>query len=80
NRLEYKPSRHRLYSTGYGPDYYSKSPAKNPPGPSTGTKRVLRGGGWHLNTRYLRVAYRFDNGLPNYWDVRLGFRCVSGSP
>ena len=30
----------------YDDSYYSISPASNPPGPATGSYRVLRGGGW----------------------------------
>ncbi|MDP6417766.1 MAG: SUMF1/EgtB/PvdO family nonheme iron enzyme, partial [Gammaproteobacteria bacterium] len=40
----------------YGGDYYSSSPAKNPPGPGTGSSRVLRGGYWYGDTYGLRVA------------------------
>ena len=30
----------------YGSTYYESSPSTNPPGPATGTSRVLRGGSW----------------------------------
>ncbi|MDP6598855.1 MAG: formylglycine-generating enzyme family protein, partial [Candidatus Poribacteria bacterium] len=64
----------------YGSDYYSKSPAKNPPGPGTGRSRVLRGGSWlNRSTSYLRVAYRLSN-LPTGRNNDCGFRCVSGLP
>jgi formylglycine-generating enzyme required for sulfatase activity len=62
----------------YGSDYYSNSPTKNPPGPDTGSYRVLRGGSWTDHTYYLRVASRGSS----YPDIRrdnYGFRCVSGS-
>jgi len=62
----------------YGSDYYSNSPAKNPLGPDTGSKRVLRGGNWYSNTGSLRVAYRNGN-YPNNRYYYYGFRCVSGS-
>ena len=62
----------------YDGDYYSSSPATNPPGPDTGTLRVLRGGFWNLSTLSLRVAYRnYRN--PTYRSYNYGFRCVSGS-
>ena len=62
----------------YGKDYYQNSAAKNPPGPDTGSYRVLRGGGWLSNTALLRVANRLDiNPDRRHYDV--GFRCVSGS-
>ena len=63
----------------YGSDYYNNSPTKNPPGPDTGSRRVLRGGGWLLKTNYLRVASRDNYGSPNARNNHFGFRCVSGS-
>ena len=33
-------------SDWYGQNYYSVGPLKNPTGPSTGTYKVIRGGGW----------------------------------
>ena len=63
----------------YGSDYYSKSPAENPPGPGTGSRRVLRGGGWTDSTLNLRVARRDGSG-PDGRNCLLGFRCVSGLP
>ena len=65
-------------SDWYGSDYYSNSPTKNPPGPDTGSDRVLRGGSWSRDTYGLRVAHRNVNS-PNNRTYRLGFRCVSGS-
>jgi len=62
----------------YNEDYYNNSPTKNPSGPGTGSKRVLRGGSWFFPTDSLRVAYRF-NYSPNARNFTLGFRCVSGS-
>jgi eukaryotic-like serine/threonine-protein kinase len=57
-------------------DYYSGSPYSNPPGPTSGTYKVFRGGSWSSDWYYLRVASR----LSYYYvpDVRysdLGFRC-----
>ena len=44
----------------YDGSYYSVSPGSNPPGPATGTYRVLRGGGWStINVQLLRAASRF---------------------
>ena len=67
----------------YGEDYYSKSPAKNPLGPSTGSLRVFRGGSWGGlggDASYLlRVAFRFDID-PTVWSIDLGFRCVADVP
>ena len=64
----------------YGENYYSSSPAKNPPGPGSGSYRVLRGGACYDNASnyHLRVAYR-SNYIPAGRYLGLGFRCVSGS-
>ena len=63
----------------YDEDYYSKSPAKNPPGPDLGSDRVLRGGFWDNYTNTLRVAHR-DGTSPFNRINDLGFRCVSTAP
>jgi formylglycine-generating enzyme required for sulfatase activity len=42
----------------YDSSYYSASPPNNPPGPATGSIRVLRGGGFVSDDLYLRAAYR----------------------
>ena len=57
---------------------YSADSQTNPTGPSSGSYRVLRGGGWSSNARYCRVSYRsYDN--PVNWGSTYGFRlvCVS---
>ena len=38
---------------------YQSSPQINPKGPATGELRVLRGGGWIIFGRFVRVSYRF---------------------
>jgi len=45
----------------YESDYYSVSPYSNPPGPASGTSKVLRGGGWPHYWYAVRVAVRNDN-------------------
>jgi len=59
----------------YDSNYYGSSPGQNPRGPSSGSSRVLRGGSWFNEPRYLRCAHRswFN---PGYGDNRFGFRCV----
>ncbi|MEL6849594.1 MAG: formylglycine-generating enzyme family protein [Bacteroidota bacterium] len=57
----------------YGRDYYVDSPASNPQGPSTGTERVLRGGGWSSYADKCRVASRRGH-WPDYRIRNIGFR------
>jgi formylglycine-generating enzyme len=63
----------------YDKDYYTKNAGKNPTGPSTGSRRVYRGGCWYdVGASYFRGASRllYD---PSYRDVDLGFRLVRTS-
>ena len=62
----------------YDDGYYSKSPDRNPTGPRTGERRVLRGGSWSSITRFVRSAVR-GGYLPGYWYVGIGFRCAVAS-
>jgi formylglycine-generating enzyme required for sulfatase activity len=60
----------------YDPDYYATAPLENPPGPATGTLRVLRGGSWGFNvSEFFRVTYR-NRCLPECKYGDYGFRCV----
>lgn len=66
-------------SDWFAPDYFAKSPTKNPQGPRTGAQKVQRGGSWLCSENYCqgyRVAARMmtdpDSGLNN-----LGFRCAA---
>ena len=45
----------------YGSSYYGDSPYSNPPGPASGTYKVLRGGSWTSNWNYVRLAARYGN-------------------
>ena len=59
----------------YGSNYYSNSPSTNPTGPTSGSARVLRGGGWYDNAGYCRVSYRnFD--IPGSRGNNSGFRLI----
>ena len=63
----------------YDSDYYSKSPLRNPQGPSSGNRRVLRGGSWGSSSLSLRAASRFVRDPSGTFTFN-GFRCVvSGS-
>lgn len=57
------------------PNYYSVSPFKNPKGPDTGTKKVLRGGAYDTPPEMTRHARRISN-FPNVREEEKGFRCV----
>ncbi len=43
----------------YDADYYKKSPAADPTGPTAVTSRVLRGGSWSDPAPYCRSSYRY---------------------
>ena len=57
-------------------DYYTVSPPSNPPGPVTGTYRVLRGGSWYRYGYALRVADRYSL-PPTGFYYYFGFRCAA---
>ena len=59
----------------YDSDYYSKSPASDPQGSSTGGSRVVRGGSWNGHPRLCRSAYR-SYYAPDYRSGNRGFRVV----
>ena len=59
----------------YAADYYATGPARNPPGPSAGENRVLRGGGWDSGANVVRAALRFW-GSPYGQNDANGFRCA----
>lgn len=67
----------------YLSSYYSTYPVDgwphNPPGPDTGTNKVLRGGGWLVIASGLRAATRFSPS-PSFSYGNTGFRCAVSSP
>jgi len=79
-----KPNAWGLYDThgnvwewcqdGYNDTYYSRSPVRDPKGPSSG-ERVMRGGSWNNDTRVLRSAYRHKSS-PDLRYLSIGFRMV----
>jgi len=62
-------------SDWYGSTYYASSPSTNPPGPSSGTNRVLRGGSWVDDSFILRSSFRVS-GTPGITYFGYGFRVV----
>jgi uncharacterized protein (TIGR02996 family) len=63
----------------YDERYYADSPGKDPTGPTTGQRRVLRGGCWRYNGKYCRSAFRYRS-EPGYCNYYIGFRVVGLLP
>ena len=57
----------------YGSSYYSSSPTNNPTGPTTGSYRVYRGGGWIDGAGSCRVSHR-NYASPSGTFIDLGLR------
>ena len=57
----------------FSSSYYASSPSMNPPGPATGTYRVLRGGWWSTNTNNVRSSNRYIY-TPGVTSNGIGFR------
>jgi formylglycine-generating enzyme required for sulfatase activity len=56
---------------------YSKDEKKNPAGPDTGTRRVIRGGAWNGSyASWLRPSFRYAQD-PAATSHGIGFRCAS---
>jgi serine/threonine-protein kinase len=62
----------------YDERYYAHSPKRNPQGPDSADRRVVRGGAFFDDPGSIRCAYR-GGGSPNYWGDDVGFRVV-GAP
>ncbi|MFF8478929.1 formylglycine-generating enzyme family protein [Streptomyces sp. NPDC015414] len=85
----YRPNGFGLWNTAgnvwewcsdwFSPSYYAQSPAADPLGPETGTRRVMRGGSYLCHESYCnryRVAARSSN-TPESSSGNLGFRCAN---
>ena len=59
----------------YNMNYYQISPKNNPKGPSTGLRRIARGGHYKRIEEQVRTSYR-DGDLPDDQKVRISFRLV----
>lgn len=60
----------------YDSEYYFESPKKNPEGPSNGSLKIPRGGGWGNASECVRVSDR--NGFaPDFRILFLGFRLIA---
>ncbi len=63
-------------SDWYDGSYYATSPVADPQGPSSGSLRVFRGGGWGIFPVYCRSADRLWH-VPSFRYRVLGFRVAS---
>lgn len=59
----------------FGFDYYAYMPERNPPGPTSGRYKSLRGGSWKSNPIMLRTATR-SGAPPDQRSATIGFRCA----
>ena len=59
----------------YDDSYYRMSPNKNPQGPDSGARNVLRGGSWFHSQWFVRSAVRIRP-YPDYGNENIGFRCA----
>jgi formylglycine-generating enzyme required for sulfatase activity len=59
----------------FGLDYYAYMPERNPPGPTSGRYKGVRGGSWKSKIIMLRTATRSGFG-PDQRSATIGFRCA----
>jgi len=59
----------------HDPDYYAESPLLDPPGPQSGTYRVLRGGSWSVPAQWVQATVRL-RAYPTRSSDQVGFRCA----
>lgn len=64
---------HEWCSDWYDAEYYAKSPARNPRGPESGTRRASRGGSWRHHIKVSRCAAR-SSIPPQFQYSDYGFR------
>jgi sulfatase modifying factor 1 len=64
---------HEWCSDWFDPDYYAKSPERNPRGPESGTRRASRGGSWRHHVKVSRCAAR-SSIPPEFQYADYGFR------
>jgi formylglycine-generating enzyme required for sulfatase activity len=60
----------------YGSEYYAGSPSDDPRGPTSGSRRVMRGGGWGVSAMLCRSAHRNAKVEPIDYLYSSGFRVV----
>lgn len=62
----------------YGFDYYGIMPERNPPGPTSGRYKAVRGGSWKSRPMMLRAATR-GGSAPGQRAATIGFRCAKSA-
>lgn len=62
----------------FGFDYYAYMTEKNPPGPTSGRYRSVRGGSWKSRVIMLRTATR-SGSPPEQRSATVGFRCAKSA-
>jgi len=62
----------------FGFDYYAVMPERNPPGPTTGRYKGVRGGSWKSKPHMLRAATR-GGASPDQRSPTIGFRCAKST-
>jgi gamma-glutamyl hercynylcysteine S-oxide synthase len=62
----------------FGSDYYALMPERNPPGPTSGRYKSVRGGSWKSHPVMLRTATR-GGAAPGQRSATIGFRCAQSS-
>jgi iron(II)-dependent oxidoreductase len=67
---------HEWCSDWYDPSYYAISPAHNPQGAETGTRRASRGGAWRHHLKISRCAAR-SSIPPEFHYADYGFRVAA---
>jgi len=60
----------------YAPDYYERAPRRDPAGPSSGERKVRRGGSYHCPSHLVRPGYRGTDDPGSRYSV-LGLRLVA---
>lgn len=61
-------------------DYYQKSPRNNPKGPSSGVRRIMRGGSWNYDVPFFVSTHNRSPGRPWIHKKYVGFRCARVVP
>ncbi len=62
----------------YSETYYTQSPNRNPTGPTSGERRVNRGGSWNMPASFRRMTFRSSIKLGEP-DFEIGFRCTKST-